>query len=92
MKIQVTKVSVSQTAKVLAVLYMVISLPFLALGALLGAFKGSVGVVILALVVAPVIYGVLTYLCTGLMAWLYNVVAGRVGGFEYSIKEISAPD
>ncbi len=88
MKIQIVNVSVGQTAKVLAALYVLISLPFLVIGALFGAFQGSVGVIVIAVVIAPLIYGVLTFLCTGLVAWLYNVVAGRVGGMEYSIKEI----
>jgi len=47
-------------------------------------------VIIVTLVIAPLIYGVITFLCTGLVAWLYNLVAGRVGGLEYSIKEVSS--
>ncbi|MCC2956013.1 hypothetical protein LK542_10345 [Massilia sp. IC2-477] len=90
MKIQIVNVSVAQTAKVLTLLYIVMSLPFLAIGAVFGAFGGGVGVVILTLLIAPLIYGVITFLCTGLVAWLYNVVAKRVGGLEYSIEEMSA--
>ncbi len=89
MKIQIVNVSVGQTAKVLAVLYMVMSLPILAVVAAIGAFSAGVGVIIVTLVIAPLIYGVITFLCTGLVAWLYNLVAGRVGGLEYSIKEVS---
>ena len=88
MKIQIVNVSVGQTAKVLAALYVLMSLPFLVVGALFGAFQGGIGVIIIAMVIAPLIYGLVTYLCTGLVAWLYNLVAGRVGGMEYSIKEI----
>jgi len=88
MKIQIVNVSVGQTAKVLAALYMMMSLPFLLVGTLFGAFRGGFAVVVLALVIAPIIYGVLTYLCTGLVAWLYNLVARRIGGMEYSIKEM----
>ena len=89
MKIQIVNVSVAQSAKVLSVLYMVMSLPVLAVMALAGAFQGSMGVVLVAIVIAPLIYGVVTFLCTGLVAWLYNVVASRVGGLEYSIQEMS---
>jgi hypothetical protein len=88
MKIQIVNVSVAQSAKVVAVLYTVISLPVLLIMALAGAFQGNLGVVLLAVVIAPLIYGVITFLFAGLGAWLYNVVARRVGGFEYSIKEM----
>lgn len=91
MKIQIVNVSVAQTAKVLTLLYMLMSLPFLAIGALLGAFSGGngMGVAIVALLIAPLIYGAITFVFTGLVVWLYNVVAKRVGGLEYSIEEIS---
>ena len=89
MKIQIVNVSVAQSAKVVAVLYTVFYLPVLAIMALAGAFQGSLGLVLLAVVVAPLFYGLITFLFTGLAAWLYNVVARRVGGLEYSIKEMS---
>lgn len=79
MKIQIVNVSVAQSAKVLAVLYMVISLPVLAIVAAIGAFSAGIGAAIVTLVIAPLIYGVITFLCTGLIAWLYNVVAQRMG-------------
>jgi hypothetical protein len=41
------------------------------------------------LLIAPLIYGVVTFLCTGLVACLYNLVARRVGGLEYSVAEMS---
>lgn len=88
MKIQIVNVSVGQTAKVLAVLYMVMSLPILVVVAAVGAFSAGIGAVIATLMIAPLIYGIFTFLCTGLVAWLYNVVAGQVGGLEYSIKEM----
>lgn len=88
MKIQIVNVSVAQSAKVLTALYMVISLPFIAIGAILGASSGSVGVIVLAMVIAPLLYGIFTFLCTGLVAWLYNVVSRRIGGLEYSIAEM----
>lgn len=88
MKIQIVNVSVAQSAKVLAVLYMVISLPVLAIMAVIGAFSGGAGAALVMLLVAPLIYGLVTFLCTGLVAWLYNAVARRVGGLEYSIKEM----
>lgn len=89
MKKQIVNVSVVQSAKVLAVLYMVISLPVLAVMALIGAVSGNIGSAIAMLLVAPLVYGLLTFLCTGLMAWLYNLVARRVGGLEFSTEDMS---
>ena len=92
MKIQIVNVSVGQSAKVLAVLYTVMSLPIMlfvtAAGFVGGGLGTGIGVAIMTLLIAPLVYGVLTFLFAGLVAWLYNVVAQRVGGLEYSIAEM----
>jgi hypothetical protein len=89
MKIQIVNVSVAQSAKVLAVLYVVMSLPVMLVVAAIGAFGGGLLTALLMLLIAPLIYGVVTFLCTGLVACLYNLVARRVGGLEYSVAEMS---
>ena len=43
------------------------------------------GVVIMVL--APILYGVLGALVNALMAWLYNLVAARLGGIEISLED-----
>ncbi len=88
MKIQVTNVSVGQSAKVFAIMYMLVSLPIFVVLAAFGILGGG-GMAIIALVLAPILYGVAAFLGAGLSAWLYNVVAKMVGGLEYSTKEIS---
>lgn len=89
MKKQIVNVSVVQSAKVLAVLYMLISLPVLAIVAVIGVVSGNIGSAIAMLVIGPLVYGVVTFLCTGLLAWLYNVAARQVGGLEFSTEEMS---
>jgi hypothetical protein len=89
MKKQIVNVSVVQSAKVLAVLYMLISLPVLAIMAAIGVFSGNIGSAIAMLVIGPLIYGLVTFLCTGLLAWLYNLAARQVGGLEFSTEEMS---
>ena len=89
MKIQIVSVSVKQTARVLAVLYMVISVPAFAGLALASMSQGSFVGVFAALIIAPLLYGAFVFLCTGLVAWLYNFVAKHYGGLEYSIEEMS---
>jgi hypothetical protein len=39
-----------------------------------------------AVVVFPVLYAVLGFVVTLLTAWLYNVVAGAVGGIELDLR------
>lgn len=90
MKKQIVNVSVVQSSKVVAVMYMLISLPVLAVMAIIGALSGKVGAAIFMLIIAPPIYGLVTFLCTGLLVWLYNVVARRVGGVEFSTEELSS--
>ncbi len=46
---------------------------------------GCLGAVI-AMVLAPIIYGVLGCLMGMLVAWLYNVVAGWIGGIEFDVE------
>jgi hypothetical protein len=87
MKKQIVKVSVRQSAKVLAVLYMVMSIPIVVVMAAVGMLGGG-GVAMFAVILAPLIYGVLAFLGTGLAAWLYNLVANWVGGLEYSTKDV----
>lgn len=40
------------------------------------------------LVLAPVLYGVLGALVNALMAWIYNLVAARLGGIEIEIDDV----
>ena len=42
-----------------------------------------------ALVVVPLAYALLSYLGGLLCAWISNLVAGRIGGFEYTTAEIT---
>lgn len=88
MKKQIVKVSVTQSAKVLAVLYMVMSIPIVAVLAAIGLLGGG-GSALLAVILTPIIYGVLAFLGAGLAAWLYNVVANWVGGLEYCTKDVA---
>jgi hypothetical protein len=40
-----------------------------------------------AIVIMPVFYGVLGFVMSAFMAWLYNLVAGLVGGLEIEIEQ-----
>jgi hypothetical protein len=78
------------TAKVVAVLYAIFGLimgAFFSLAALFRADGGHAPLWgVAAVVIFPVLYGVLGFLVTLLTTWLYNVVAGAVGGIELDLR------
>jgi hypothetical protein len=80
-------------AKIAGSLYAILGLIFgalFSLAAMAGAFAsgdndlGAMGAVfgVGAIVLLPILYGCLGFVTTLLMAWLYNVVSGIVGGVE----------
>ena len=78
-------------AKVVAVLYAIFGLimgAFFSIAALFRPDGGGMGAMwgVAAVVIFPVLYGVLGFLVTLLTTWLYNVVAGAVGGIELDLR------
>jgi hypothetical protein len=78
-------------AKVVAVLYAIFGLvmgAFLSVAALFRADGGSTAPLwgVAAVVFFPVLYGVGGFIVTLIAAWLYNVVAGAVGGVELDLS------
>jgi hypothetical protein len=93
MKKQIVNVSVFQSAKVAAVFYLVISLPmcFLMLVPAMLGKESSTGFSMAMLIILPIMYTVGGFIFTMIAAWIYNMVASRVGGFEFTTVEV-APD
>jgi hypothetical protein len=89
MKKQIVQVSVMQSAKVVAAIYFVTAIPIVALLALfMSAQLPGVGAV--TLVVMPVMYAVSGFICSAIGALVYNLVAARIGGFEFTTAEVDA--
>jgi hypothetical protein len=95
----ITRVNPVSAAKVAGLLYVVIGLiagAFVSLvsmgGAALGAASGEDGAMfgalfgVGAIVLLPIFYGVLGFIGTLIMAWLFNVAAGMVGGVEIEAR------
>ena len=87
MKKQIVQVSVLQSAKVVAALYLVTAIPIVALVAVfLSAQLPGVGVVTLA--VTPVLYALGGFIGSAIGALVYNLVAARIGGFEFTTAAV----
>jgi hypothetical protein len=92
MKKQIVNISKLQTAKVMAVLYLIISLPLgllMLIPMLIAQPEGS-RMSLGFLVAMPVLYAVFGFLFTLLGAWIYNGVAGLIGGIEFTMAEVSS--
>ena len=90
MKKQITSLSPHQSAKVIGILYAVCALPFALFGAfgLLFASGNAPTFPFGFMIFAPFIYGVFGYVFFALFCWVYNHVAKRVGGVEFTVLEL----
>ena len=95
----INRVGVLSLAKVLAALYALLGLVFGALmaffsliGAGLGQASGAEGAWFGALfgvgavIILPILYGVMGFLGGALTAFLYNICSGIVGGVEIEVR------
>lgn len=76
-----------QTAKVLAAIYFVVSIPvalLMAVPMVFGAGNLNPVLGIGMLVAMPFLYALVGFLFTLLGAWVYNLVAAQTGGIEYT--------
>jgi hypothetical protein len=92
MKTQIVNVSVLQSAKVAAVLYLVISIPIcllMLIPAMMGGGSAS-GFSVVMVILMPVLYTVFGFIFTVIGAWIYNLVASHFGGFEFTTVEVGA--
>lgn len=91
MKKQVVSVSVLQSAKVAAALYLVVSIPMcllMLIPVMMGQGAGT-GFSVVMLILMPVMYTVFGFIFTLIGAWVYNLVAAQIGGFEFTTAEVS---
>lgn len=88
LKKQIINISPLQTAKVFAVLYFLMSIPFIVIMfiSFLSAPDG-VSLPVGFLILMPFLYLILGFIFTVIGAWVYNLVASWVGGIEYTSIE-----
>jgi hypothetical protein len=93
----IRRVGALSVAKVAGVLYALIGLiagAFISLAAIVGGFgSGDTNAPLIgalmgagAIIVIPIVYGGLGFIGTLIMAALYNLVAGAVGGIEVDVE------
>ncbi len=88
MKKQITRISPVQTAKVMALLYFLMSLPMvLFMFAIYSHAPAPRPFMAGTLVLMPVFYLVFGFIFTVVGAWVYNLVAKWVGGVEFTTAE-----
>ncbi|WP_198116850.1 hypothetical protein [Massilia rhizosphaerae] len=90
MKKQIVQVSVVQSAKVMAAVYLVTAIPIVILAGLFMSAVMPAGVSIAMLVVMPVAYAIGAFVGVAIGALIYNLVAARIGGFEFTTAEVGA--
>lgn len=86
---QITRFSVGQTAKFLAVLYALFGLVFVPFFLLAGMFSpegsGGFGFGVVFAFAMPILYGIFGVIGGAIGAALYNLVASWVGGIEVEL-------
>ena len=88
MKKQVVNVSVLHHAKLMAIIYLVVSVPLVVLMAIPMVMQEGFSASLLAIVLMPVLYTAFGFVFTLFGAWVYNGIAARVGGFEFTTVEV----
>ena len=88
MKTRIVHVSKLQSAKVMAVLYMVIAIP-LTLASFVPLLAMHQPVAWHIILWVPFLYAVIGFVFTFLGAWLYNGIAQLVGGIEFTLSPSS---
>ncbi|ALS98837.1 hypothetical protein AT746_11525 [Lacimicrobium alkaliphilum] len=96
MKIQISRFSTHQTAKIFALLMVVTSLlfmlPFMFLSSLVPTPTGgssSFGFSAL-FILMPIFQGIFGYIMVRVGLWLYNLLSPRFGGFEFEYETIDS--
>ena len=84
MKKQIINISPFQTAKVFAVLYFLMSIPFIGFMAIAFSFSPAPHPGMGMLIIFPFAYLIFGFIFTAIGAWVYNLAASWVGGIEYT--------
>jgi hypothetical protein len=91
MRHRVSRISVHQSALMIAVLYGGLGLLFVPLFWIISALNPTEGMPGVLVLLFPVLYAVAGYLFSAVAFLIYNLVAGMVGGIEFTLTPVDAP-
>ncbi len=88
MKHQIIHISAFQTSKIFALIYFFISIPFIAVFLITTYFSfGQKMVFPIEVIAMPFVYMVFGFIFTFMGICIYNLIARKVGGIEYTITD-----
>jgi hypothetical protein len=90
MKIQISRISIGQTAKVVGAVHAVLGSPILLLGIIRVVTRSTPSAIDVSpiwLFLSPFLYGLCAYILALMMCLIYNFVARYFGGVEYTTSE-----
>ena len=92
MRRQITKISILQSSKIVTILYVIFGLIYVPIGIAMIVFASDevrmMGFIYLGMPLVMAVFGFVFFV---IGAWLYNVLAGLVGGFEVFVEYIDPP-
>ena len=89
MKKQISRISVAQTSKVTAILYVAFSLLYSLIGIPMIIFGGSeMKIMGFMYLFMPILMGLFGFIFVAFACWVYNLVANKFGGVEFEVKNM----
>jgi apolipoprotein N-acyltransferase len=92
MKQQLARISVLQSAKIVAILYAILGLAMIPLFWLVSLADPEGAAPLWLLVLFPLFYAIMGYVFTALCAVVYNAIASRAGGIEFTLRAAADPN
>lgn len=89
MKKQIKRISIAQTSKIVAILYVIFGLIYSVIGIpmiLLG--RTELKVMGFMYLFMPFIMGVFGFIFVAIGCWIYNLVASKFGGIEFEVEDM----
>lgn len=92
MKHRITHISVHQTALMVAVLYGLMGLLFVPIFWAMAALNPTEAIPGVVTLLFPVLYAVFGYIFSAVGFIIYNLVAGWIGGVEFTLTPVGGPE
>jgi hypothetical protein len=91
MRHRVSRISVHQSALMIAVLYGLLGLLFVPIFWMMAALNPSEAIPGVVTLLFPILYAVFGYIFSAISFVIYNLVAGWIGGIEFTLTPSDAP-